>query len=151
VSPTGVRGMMMLTELTANMMEVKDRLDPRGSILGGAHYILRVRRKVPERIGEPDRTWLAVAGYNLGFGHLEDARVITEMQGADPDSWQEVRARLPLLSDQSWYSRVQRGFAAGQTAVAYVDNVRRYYEILMWLDSHETLTSQTFAPPKPIG
>jgi membrane-bound lytic murein transglycosylase F len=141
----------MLTELTANMMEVRDRLDPRGSILGGAHYILRVRRKVPERIGEPDRSWLAVAAYNLGFGHLEDARVITQIQGADPDSWQEVRARLPLLSDQSWYSRVQRGFAPGQTAVTYVDNVRRYYEILMWLDSHETLTSQEFAPPNPIG
>jgi membrane-bound lytic murein transglycosylase F len=151
VSPTGVRGIMMLTELTANMMEVRDRLDPRGSILGGAHYILRVRRKVPERIGEPDRSWLAVAAYNLGFGHLEDARVITQIQGADPDNWQEVRARLPLLSDQSWYSRVQRGFAPGQTAVTYVDNVRRYYEILMWLDSHETLTSQEFAPPNPIG
>jgi membrane-bound lytic murein transglycosylase F len=151
VSPTGVRGMMMLTELTASMMEVKDRLDARGSILGGAHYFLRVRRKVPERIGEPDRSWLAVAAYNLGFGHLEDARIIAQTQGADPDSWSEVRARLPLLSDKAWYSRVQRGFAPGQTAVTYVDNVRRYYEMLMWLDSHETLTSQEFAPPSPIG
>ena len=151
VSPTGVRGMMMLTELTASMMEVKDRLDARGSILGGAHYYLRVRRKLPERIGEPDRSWLTVAAYNLGFGHLEDARIITQMQGANPDRWEEVRARLPLLSDKAWYSRVQRGFAPGQTAVTYVDNVRRYYEILMWLDSHETLTSQDFAPPDLIG
>ncbi len=154
VSPTGVRGMMMLTEHTANMMEVADRRDARSSVLGGAHYYLRVRRKVPERIPEPDRSWLAVAAYNLGFGHLEDARIITQTQGADPDQWAEVRARLPLLSDKAWYSRVQRGFAPGQTAVTYVDNVRRYYEILMWLDSHETLTSQEFAPPgraEPAG
>ncbi len=151
VSPTGVRGMMMLTEHTAGMMEVKDRLDARGSILGGAHYYLRVRRKVPERIGEPDRSWLAVAAYNLGFGHLEDARIITQTQGADPDRWDEVRARLPLLSDKAWFSRVQRGFAPGPTAVTYVDNVRRYYEILMWLDSHETLTSQELGAPSPIG
>ncbi len=151
VSPTGVRGMMMLTEHTADMMEVKDRHDARGSILGGAHYYLRVRRKVPERIAEPDRSWLAVAAYNLGFGHLEDARIITQTQGADPDRWEEVRARLPLLSDKAWFSRVQRGFAPGPTAVTYVDNVRRYYEILMWLDSHETLTSQELPAPSPIG
>jgi membrane-bound lytic murein transglycosylase F len=151
VSPTGVRGMMMLTEHTANMMEVGNRQDARSSVLGGGHYYLRVRRKVPERIGEPDRTWLAVAAYNLGFGHLEDARILTQLQGADPDRWEEVRERLPLLSDKAWFSRVQRGFAAGQTAVAYVDNVRRYYEILMWLDSHETLTSQEYVPPSAVG
>ncbi|HUQ51727.1 MAG TPA: membrane-bound lytic murein transglycosylase MltF [Gammaproteobacteria bacterium] len=151
VSPTGVRGMMMLTEHTANMMEVGNRHDARASVLGGGHYYLRVRRKVPERIGEPDRTWLAVAAYNLGFGHLEDARILTQMQGADPDRWEEVRDRLPLLSDKAWFSRVQRGFAPGQTAVAYVDNVRRYYEILMWLDSHETLTSQDYTPPNLLG
>jgi membrane-bound lytic murein transglycosylase F len=151
VSPTGVRGMMMLTEHTANMMEVGNRQDARSSVLGGGHYYLRVRRKVPERIGEPDRTWLAVAAYNLGFGHLEDARILTQMQGADPDRWEEVRERLPLLSDKAWFSRVQRGFAPGQTAVAYVDNVRRYYEILMWLDSHETLTSQEYVPPSAVG
>jgi membrane-bound lytic murein transglycosylase F len=151
ISPTGVRGMMMLTEHTANMMEVGNRQDARSSILGGAHYYLRVRRKVPERIAEPDRSWLAVAAYNLGFGHLEDARILTQMQGADPDRYDEVRARLPLLSDKAWFSRVQRGFAPGQTAVRYVDNVRRYYEILMWLDSHETLTSQEYVPPSVIG
>jgi membrane-bound lytic murein transglycosylase F len=151
VSPTGVRGMMMLTEHTANMMEVGNRHDARSSVLGGSHYYLRVRRKIPERIGEPDRTWLAVAAYNLGFGHLEDARILTQMQGADPDKWTEVRERLPLLSDKEWFSRVQRGFAPGQTAVAYVDNVRRYYEILMWLDSHQTLTSQQLDRPSTLG
>lgn len=151
VSPTGVRGMMMLTEHTADMMEVGDRKDARGSILGGAHYFLRTRRKVPDRIPEPDRSWLTVAAYNLGFGHLEDARILTQHQGADPDRWDEVRERLPLLNDREWFSRVQRGFAPGQTAVKYVDNIRRYYEILMWLDSRETLTTQEFTPPQPPG
>jgi membrane-bound lytic murein transglycosylase F len=150
ISPTGVRGMMMLTTHTADMMEVVDRHDARSSILGGAHYFLRVRGKVPERIREPDRSWLAVASYNLGFGHLEDARILTQFQGADPDQWEEVRERLPLLSDKAWFSRVQRGFAPGQTAVTYVENVRRYYEILMWLDSHETLTSREFGPPSGL-
>ena len=149
VSPTGVRGMMMLTEHTAAALEVSDRHDARASILGGAHYFLRVRRKVPERINDPDRSWLAVAAYNLGYGHVEDARILTQIQGGDPDKWEQVRERLPLLSDEKWFRRVQRGYAPGQTAVQYVDNVRRYYEILMWLDSRDTLTTQEFAPPAP--
>ena len=153
VSPTGVRGMMMLTEHTAEMMEVADRQDPRASIIGGARYFQRVLRKVPARIQEPDRSWLAVAAYNLGFGHVEDARILTQSQGADPDDWEQVRERLPLLADEKWHRRVQRGYAPGQTAVGYVDNVRRYYEILMWMDSRETLTSQQPAAqfPSPIG
>jgi membrane-bound lytic murein transglycosylase F len=154
ISPTGVRGMMMLTEHTAQMMEVADRQDARASIIGGARYLQGVIRKVPARIQEPDRSWLAVAAYNLGFGHVEDARILTQSQGADPDDWEQVRQRLPLLADEQWHRRVQRGYAPGQTAVSYVDNVRRYYEILMWMDSRETLTSQqpTAQPiSSPIG
>ena len=141
--------MMMLTELTADTLEISDRHDARSSILGGARYFLRTRAKVPQRILEPDRSWLTVAAYNVGYGHVEDARILTQRQGADPDHWEFVRQRLPLLSEKDWYESVQRGFAPGQTAVAYVDNVRRYYEILMWLDSRETLTSQESLPPLP--
>ena len=153
VSPTGVRGMMMLTEFAADAMEISDRHDARTSIIGGARYFLRTRAKVPDRIPEPDRSWLTIASYNLGYGHVEDARILTQRQGANPDRWDQVRQRLPLLSEKEVYESLQRGFAPGQGAVAYVDNVRRYYEILMWLDSRETLTSQGFpaALPMPIG
>jgi membrane-bound lytic murein transglycosylase F len=78
----------------------------------------------------------------LGFGHVEDARILTQSQGASPDSWQEVRQRLPLLSDEQWYRRVQRGYAPGESAVAYVDNVRRYYEILMCSSCEAPTTAQ---------
>ncbi len=114
VSPTGVRGMMMLTELAADTMDIGDRHDARSSILGGARYFVRTRAKVPDRIQEPDRSWLTVAAYNLGYGHVEDARILTQRQGADPDHWDYVRQRLPLLSDKDWYESVQRGFAPGQ-------------------------------------
>ncbi len=135
VSPTGVKGIMMLTQDTARMMGVADREDPRDSILGGARYLERVKRKIPERIPEPDRTWLALAAYNIGFGHLEDARIITEMQDGNPDLWSDVRPNLPLLTQKKWYSMVKRGYARGYAPVHYVDNVRSYYEALMWLTS----------------
>jgi membrane-bound lytic murein transglycosylase F len=143
VSPTGVRGLMMLTELTARMMDVADRNDPHASILGGARYFENVLRKIPERIPADDRMWLALAAYNIGFGHVEDARIITEMQGGNPDSWDEVRIRLPLLSNEDWHSRVERGFARGAVPVEYVDNVRRYYTLLQWMAGTEILTASS--------
>jgi membrane-bound lytic murein transglycosylase F len=135
VSPTGVRGIMMLTRDTAQSLGIADREDPFESIIGGARYLLRVKNKIPERIPEPDRTWLALAAYNIGFGHLEDARIITEMRDGNPDRWAEVRANLPLLTQKKWYSRVKRGYARGWAPVHYVDNIRSYYEALVWLTS----------------
>ncbi len=140
VSPTGVRGMMMLTRHTAEIVGVEDRTNPRQSIIGGADYLKRVLKKIPGRIAEPDRTLLALAAYNIGFGHLEDARIITEIQGGSPDSWDEVKQRLPLLGDPQWFERVARGFAHGAVAALYADNIRRYYEILLWLTADELLS-----------
>jgi peptidoglycan lytic transglycosylase F len=142
VSPTGVRGVMMLTERTAQMMNVADRNDARQSIIGGARYFKRVLKKLPERIPPQDRLWLAVAAYNIGFGHVEDARIITQMRGGNPDSWEDVRNNLPLLSDEHWFKRVQRGYARGDVPVIYVDNVRRYFSMLEWMGGMETLSEQ---------
>ena len=133
VSPTGVRGIMMLTEDTAHAMGISDRADPRQSILGGARYFISVRDMIPARIAEPDRTWLALAAYNVGFGHLEDARVLTQMRGHNPDAWQDVRAHLPLLAQEKWYGKVKRGYARGWEPVRFVDNVRGYLDVLEWV------------------
>lgn len=131
VSPTGVRGVMMLTLNTAEQVGVENRLDPVQSIHGGAAYLEWVRSRLPEDIEEPDRTWFALASYNVGLGHVEDARVITEMQGADPDSWAAVEQRLPLLTDPEWYSKTRYGRARGHEPVQYVGNIRQYYELLV--------------------
>ncbi|HEX7026727.1 MAG TPA: membrane-bound lytic murein transglycosylase MltF [Gammaproteobacteria bacterium] len=134
VSPTGVRGMMMLTERTAGQMKVMNRLDARESIIGGAAYLKLLHDKLPEDIYEPDRTWMALAAYNVGAGHLEDARKITESQGGDPHKWIDVRKHLPLLSKREWYKKTRFGYARGREPVVYVRNIRRYYDILIWLD-----------------
>jgi membrane-bound lytic murein transglycosylase F len=132
VSPTGVRGVMMLTRATAKQMGITDRNDPEQSIIGGAEYLRVVENKIPDRIKEPNRLWLTLAGYNIGFGHLEDARILTQRDGADPDLWLEVKQRLPLLSQKKYYKTVKRGKARGREPVTYVDNIRNYYDLLVW-------------------
>ena len=139
LSPTGVRGMMMLTLPTAKAMGVKSRLNAEQSIRGGARYLERMLRRVPARIPEPDRTWFALAAYNIGFGHLEDARILTQRQGGNPDRWLDVKQRLPLLRKKEFYRQTKFGFARGNEPVTYVGNIRRFYDTLKWLDEQGRL------------
>jgi membrane-bound lytic murein transglycosylase F len=134
-SHTGVRGMMMLTLATARQMGIKSRLDAEQSIRGGSKYFKRMIAKMPDRIPAPDRIWFALASYNVGFGHLNDARIITQQQGGDPDRWVEVKTRLPLLQQKKYYKKTKYGYARGSEPVHYVDNIRRYYDTLTWLDT----------------
>ncbi len=139
VSPTGVRGVMMLTQRTASDLGVTDRLDPTQSIHGGARYFRSLRERIPERIEEPARTWFALAAYNVGMGHLEDARRLTDTRGGDPDAWTDVKETLPLLADPEWHSRTRYGYARGWEPVIYVAQVRTYYELLLRIaDQHDS-------------
>lgn len=136
-SPTGVRGLMMLTLPTAQQMGIRSRLDPEQSIQGGSRYLHRLVTRIPERIAMPDRLWFALASYNVGWGHVEDARIITQQQGADPDKWLDVKQRLPLLRQKSIYQTTKYGYARGDEAVTYVENIRRYYDTLLWVDERQ--------------
>ncbi len=137
VSPTGVRGIMMLTQATADYLDIEDRMDPFSSIFGGARFYARQTERLPDTIAEPDRTWFALAAYNVGFNHIKDARQIVEWQGGDPDTWIDVSKALPLLAREQWYKRVQYGYARGWEPVLYVNNIRSYYNIIRWLTENE--------------
>lgn len=139
LSPTGVRGLMMLTLPTAKQMGVHSRIDPEESIDGGSRYLQLLLRRIPERITMPDRLWFALAAYNIGWGHVEDARRLTQRDGADPDKWLEVKQRLPLLRKKSVYQHTRFGFARGDEAAMYVENIRRYYDTLVGVDERQQL------------
>jgi membrane-bound lytic murein transglycosylase F len=132
-SPTGVRGLMMLTLNTARHVGVSNRLDPKQSIMGGAQYINQLVSRMPERIQGPDRMWFALAAYNIGFGHLEDARKITQKNGGNPDKWLDVQDYLPYLQNSQWYKQTLFGYARGNEAVKYVEGIRKYYNSLVQL------------------
>ncbi len=127
---TNVRGIMMLTEDTADLLHVTDRLDPKQSILAGSQYFADLKDQLPDEVKEPDRTWLALAAYNLGMGHLNAARAIAIRQKRDPNSWYEMKQVLPLLARPEYYDNLKSGMGRGGEAVILVENIRTYYDIL---------------------
>jgi membrane-bound lytic murein transglycosylase F len=146
-SPTGVRGLMMLTDETSDRLQVKNKLDARDSILGGARYLALLREAVSPRIAEPDKTFLALAAYNLGLGHMEDARILAQKGGLNPDKWQDVRQVLPRLADPEAFQQLKHGYARGSEAMQLVDNVRNYYDILARMEPRDAPLLPAPEPP----
>lgn len=125
-SPTGVRGIMMLTKATAERMKIQDRMDAEQSIKAGSEYLHWLIAQVPDSIPQEDRIWFALAGYNMGLGHILDARRLTKNLGGNPDNWLDVKKNLPLLAEKRHYSSLKYGYARGYEAFQYVENIRRY-------------------------
>ena len=141
-SATGVRGLMMLTLPAAKEVGVKNRRDPEQSIFGGARYFRMIYDRLPAGVVGKDREFMALAAYNVGFGHLEDARVLTQRQGGDPNRWEDVEQRLPLLAKRKYYSTLKHGYARGWEPVDYVRNIRSFRNTIAW---HEQIRQSRFA------
>lgn len=129
-------------------MGFENRIKPENSIFGGAKYFKRIKRQISDQVLEPDRTWLALAAYNVGIGHVEDAQDLTATLGGDPNKWIDVRKHLPLLKQEKWYTDTKYGKARGDEAVLYVENIRTYHDILLattntdskWRDNTKEIT-----------
>ncbi len=146
-SYTGVRGIMMLTRETAAHMGLDDRLDVETSILAGTRYLAQLHHQVGRRVPEPDRTLMALAAYNIGFGHLQDARILARRLGKPSDRWHGIRAVLPLLEHERYYQTLENGYARGKEAVDYVDRIRTFYKMLQ--PALDRLAAEPPSPDKP--
>ena len=130
-SPTNVRGLMMLTEDTADRMGVTDRLDPKQSIPAGAKYINQMIETIPARVPLPDRIYMALAAYNIGYAHVEDARVLAQRLKMNPDSWADVKKTLVMLNNPNYYVNARYGYCSGGAPVIFVESIRSYHNILL--------------------
>jgi membrane-bound lytic murein transglycosylase MltF len=149
-SPNGAMGVMMLTSNTAQAMGIKNRTDPRESIFAGARYLAQVRSMIPTHIPEPDRTWFTLAAYNVGFGHVEDARIIAQTLGKNPDSWADVSMEMPKLAEARWFTRAKCGYAQGWQPVEYVEHVRQFMQLLEW-QPDDGVPHMTIAEAEPAS
>ena len=131
VSFTGVRGLMQLTQSTADHLGVEDRTDALQSIWGGSKYLRYLMDKMPRSLNDKDRMALTLAAYNIGFGHLRDAQKIALSQGKNPNSWRHLRKILPLLEDPRYESKLEFGLARGNETVGFVERVAGFYNLMV--------------------
>ena len=129
-SPTGVRGIMMLTQPVAKSLGVTNRLDAKQNIYAGAKFQAKMKKMVDE-VSEPDRSWLALAAYNVGRGHFRDAQSLARKMDKNPDRWAEMKEILPLLSKKEFYKDLRYGYARGMEPVLYVTRIRSYDGLLL--------------------
>ena len=144
-SPTNVRGLMMLTEDTSDMMKVSDRLDPKQSIPAGAKFFLWIKDHFPQRIHDQDRTYMALASYNIGVGHVEDARILAQRMKLDPDRWADVKKAMMMLTEARYYANAKHGYCGCAQPVIYTESIRSYYKIL---EKHEPAYNSESEPFK---
>jgi len=131
VSRTGVRGMMMLTRVTARRMGVTDRSDPWQSIDGGARYLKwLIDHAVSKEATPADTTWMALSAYNIGPGHYKDVVRLAKRLDKDDSQWVEIKQVLPLLSDPLYYKTLPYGKGRGGEALVLAENVRFFYHVL---------------------
>ncbi|MEA1891339.1 MAG: membrane-bound lytic murein transglycosylase MltF [Campylobacterota bacterium] len=127
---TGVRGLMMLTRNTSKMLGIKNRLDPEQSIRGGSKHLNQMLKQVPEDVVGENRLKFALASYNIGFGHVLDARRLARKIGLNPSVWNDLKRVLPLLSQKKYYKTLKHGYARGSEPVRYVDSIYDFQDIL---------------------
>ena len=129
-SHTGVRGMMMLTNNTAALLGVKNRVDVKQSIYGGAKYLRVIEKRLPPEIKGKNRWAITLASYNVGYGHVLDAQELARKLNTDPNSWISLKEVLPLLTQKKYFRKLKYGYARGDEPVKYVDAIQNYYDII---------------------
>jgi len=135
VSPTGVKGLMMLTKQTADMLEV-NRLIPSESIDGGAKYLVFLRNKY-KKYNKNTQLNLMLASYNLGSGHVDDVISLLAKDNIDINNWNNLRKYLLKLNKKMFYKKMKYGYARGWEAVQYIENVKQYYDIIFFLEEKD--------------
>jgi len=127
---TGVRGLMMLTKRTAKILGVKNRLNPMQSVTGGTRHLKQMIKFVPKEVEEENRLKFALAAYNIGMGHIKDARKLARQLGLNQNVWSDLKIVLPLLSQKKYYRTLKYGYARGAEPVKYVESIYNYKDIL---------------------
>ncbi len=128
VSWAGAEGLMQIMPRLAPSLGLDDPFDPDQSVCAGGLYLLQLWKKF-EGVAEPDRTAFALASYNIGPGHLRDARKLAARLGNSSDLWKgSVEEALLKLSSRKYYRHASHGYCRGKQTVDYVNKIFERWE-----------------------
>jgi soluble lytic murein transglycosylase-like protein len=128
-SSAGARGLMQILPGTARSLGVNDIYNPVENINAGVRYLKTLYDQY-KSIEGADRLLMALAAYNAGRGHVEDARRLAVKRNLDPDSWESLKKTLPLLRYRKYYKKSKYGYCRGTEPVIYTKRIMTYYKII---------------------
>jgi len=128
-SHAGAYGLMQLTRRTARSYGVRDLYDPEENLAAGVRHLRKLYDFFDKARGR-DRLFIAMAAYNIGQGHILDARNLARDRNLDPDDWEALSEMLPLLAEEAYYKDAIYGYCRGSEPVEYVRQIMVYYDIL---------------------
>ena len=138
-SEKGAYGLMQIMPIAAQAVGMENFSEPEDNVRTGVLYLRQLNQMFRQARGM-DRLKLVLAAYNMGPGHLQDAQILAEELGNDPNVWDnEMEAIIPLLEDPEYYEYLPNGFARGRDVVRYV------YRVLDRYDRYQVLTAQAEA------
>jgi len=128
----GAVGLMQLLPETGKAYGAANLLDPEENIKAGVKYIKWLDKYWSKFIeDENERINFILASYNIGFGHIEDARKLSEKYGANPNVWTDNVANYLLKKSKAKYYNdevVRNGYCNGKETFSYVKNVIQRYQ-----------------------
>jgi membrane-bound lytic murein transglycosylase F len=129
----GAYGLMQLMPATARRFGASRSGPPEQHIKAGVKFIKWVDRQLADSIPDADeRIKFILASYNIGLGHVLDARRLAEAHGGNPNVWNDnVEYYLRNKSNPEYYNSnlVKYGYCRGEETSAYVKDVIKRYEM----------------------
>lgn len=125
----GAQGLFQLMPSTAVELGFENLRDPETGIRAGIEYMNLLLERLDPHIPLKHRLRFALAAYNAGWGHLQDARRLAEQKGWDADKWfgHTERAML-LLRQPQYYRHARHGYVRGFEPVNYVSEIQNLYD-----------------------
>jgi membrane-bound lytic murein transglycosylase F len=120
---------MQLLSRTARSLGVKDIYNPVENINAGVQHLKNLFDLFDVADGN-DRMLISLAAYNIGQGHIQDARKLAVKMNLNPDSWESLEKTLPLLRFRKYYKDSKYGYCRGTEPVRYIEQIMIYYDIL---------------------
>ncbi len=128
----GAVGLMQIIPRFSRVEEEALLYDPEINIREGVRYLDKHLNRY-SHLDSLNRYSMALANYNVGMGHVADARILASQLGNDPDEWEHIADALLKLMHRKYYQHARYGFKRGIETVNYVEDIlnryRRYHAI----------------------
>ncbi|MDF1564322.1 MAG: transporter substrate-binding domain-containing protein [Deltaproteobacteria bacterium] len=129
VSWVGAQGLFQVMPATGKELGFTNLKDPEQGIHAGIKYLRQLIDRIDPKLPFRQRVRMAMAAYNAGLGHVQDARRLAARRRLDPDRWfGHVEKAMLLLEKPRFHRWARHGYVRGREPVKYVSEIQNRYD-----------------------